>query len=390
MRSIRKPHEIRQDWITGHLISLRQTAFKMRGSIIIGRLGKTKISIHWTFAILLFWVSIASSSMTDVLWNLAFVLTVFLCVILHELGHIVAARYFGIGAKEITLLPIGGVATLEKLPTRPIEEIIVAIAGPLVNFILAGLLLLPVRDLFRHDLATIITAINGHNFIANIFMVNLAMGIFNMIPAFPMDGGRVLRALLALKLHRTKATKIAARTGQVLAIAAVMIAVFTNQNAISNPSLILISLFIFYSAQGELQSSTYMSIVGGHKAADVTMKDFATLAASEKLSRAVEKLLAGSYHSFLVFSNGRPAGTLGRTELIRSLSMSGQDAIVGDVMKKELRMLDEGTPLERVYETVMQHPEDPVLVMRNNKPGGDRRFRQSTGIHYGPTGRLKP
>ena len=342
----------------------------MKGSLVFARLGHTRISVHWTFAILITWILLASSGATDALWNLGFVLTIFLCVVLHEGGHAIAAKYFGIRTVEITLLPIGGVATLEKLPTRPAAELIISLAGPLVNFIIAAILFLPVKEMLNHGMTQALIAVNGHNFLVNVFIVNLTMGIFNLIPAFPMDGGRVLRALLSIKLDRLTATRVAARIGQFLAIAAVMISVFTNQYSVSSPSLLLISLFIFYSAQVELRSFAYWSILDGHTAGEVIMKEFAVLAPTDKLSKATEMLLTGSHHNFLVFSEKQPVGTLSRSDLIRSLSESGKDTAVGSVMNKELRTVSFNTPLDKVYEKVMTYPEEPVLVSQNNELSG--------------------
>lgn len=342
----------------------------MKGSIVFGRFGHTRLSVHWTFTILLIWVFVASSSTVDALWNVGFVMTVFVCVLLHEAGHAVAARYLGIRTVEITLLPIGGVATLEKTPNRPISEFIVAMAGPLVNLIIAAVLFLPVKDVLNHGMTKALTAINGHNFLVNIFIVNLTMGVFNLIPAFPMDGGRVLRAILSVRLDRLTATRIAARTGQFLAIAAVMISVFTNQHAVSSPNILLISLFVFYGAQTELRSFTYWSILDGHTAGEVTMKEFGVLATTDKLSKATEMLLSGSHHNFLVFADDKPVGTLGRSELIRTLSESGGDVHIGNVMSKALRTVNADTPLEKVYEAVMSHPEEPILVNRNDELTG--------------------
>lgn len=339
----------------------------MTGSVTIARVGGTRISIHWTFAILIFWISIASSGYMDLMWNLAFVAAIFLCVVLHELGHAAAANHFGIGTREISLLPIGGIAMLERLPQRPRAEFIIAIAGPIVNFVLALILLIPVRDAFSHGMINTIGGINSHNFLMNVFAVNLTMGIFNMIPAFPMDGGRVLRAILSIKLDRLQATKIAVRTGQFIAVVAVMVSVFTNQQLISNPGLLLISLFIFYSAQAELQSFIYWTTLDGHIAREVTMKDFGEVDSSDKMSKVVDSLLSGSHHSFVVFSKETPVGTLNRSEIIQSLSQSGNETLVGEVMHKGVRTIPDDTPLEKAYSIVMEARERPVVVTSNNE-----------------------
>ncbi|HZY80998.1 MAG TPA: site-2 protease family protein, partial [Cyclobacteriaceae bacterium] len=279
-----------------------------------------------------------------------------------ELGHAAAANYFGIGTREISLLPIGGIALLERLPQRPLAEFFIAVAGPLVNFLIATILFLPARDALNSGMIKAIESINGHNFIVNVFMVNLTMGVFNLIPAFPMDGGRVLRSVLSIKLDRLQATRIAARTGQILAVIAVMISVFTNQQVVSNPGLLLISLFIFYSAQAELQSFIYWSTLDGHIAREVTMKEFGEVDSSDKLSKAVQSLLSGSHHSFVVFSQETAVGTLSRSDIIQGLAQSGTDALVGDSMHKGVPTIPDDMPLEKAYNVVMESNERPVVV----------------------------
>jgi Zn-dependent protease len=339
----------------------------MTGSISIGRVRNTTISIHWTFAILIVWISIISTSVIDFWWNLAFILTIFLCVVLHELGHAVAASYFGITTREISLLPIGGVALLDRLPQRPRAELIIALAGPLVNLIIALILLFPAVNSMNHGLVKAIESINGHNFIVNLFMVNITMAAFNLIPAFPMDGGRVLRAILSMKLDRIQATKIAARTGQLLAVAAVMVSIFTNQHLISNPGLLLISLFVFYSAQAELQSFVHWSMLDGHVAREVTMKDFGEVESTDKLSTVVNLMLSSSYHSFVVFRDQKAVGTLTRADLIQSLSQKGPEATAGEVMNSTIRTIQDDISLEKTYNTIMESPERPLIVTHNTE-----------------------
>jgi len=215
----------------------------MKWSYRIARIAGIDVKIHITFLLLLayFWVTDGRDGGTfQGIWWMAFILLLFLCVLLHEFGHAMAGRHYGIRTPDITLLPIGGVARMQGGVQKPWQEFVIAVSGPAVNVVIAGvlwvaLLLFPV---LRHPISSQI--------LPNLMMINLALVIFNMIPAFPMDGGRVLRALLAMKLNYLKATKIAARTGQVLAVGFVIVGLDWN------PMLIFIGLFVFTAARQEL------------------------------------------------------------------------------------------------------------------------------------------
>jgi Zn-dependent protease len=207
------------------------------------------IYVHWTFLLLLGYVFFKTLDFGPpaAVFMMALVLAVFACVVLHELGHALAARRFGIGTRDITLYPIGGVARLERMSERPMEELVIAMAGPAVNVVIAcllfGLLWLAGSPVF-HDL----TASLGHaDFLSALLVLNLWLVLFNLVPAFPMDGGRVLRALLALRLGHVRATRIAAALGVVMA-ALMLIWGF----AWDAPTAMLVAVFVFFAGQQEL------------------------------------------------------------------------------------------------------------------------------------------
>src|SRR5258705_1057892 len=219
----------------------------MRWSLKLGKIAGIRLYLHWTFLLLLafvFYVDLGEGiGLSGAAQRVIFVVTLFGCIVLHELGHALAARRYGISTRDITLLPIGGVARMERMPREPRQELWVAIAGPLVNVAIAAVLLLawvalqfvPARFLASQAA-----------FLVPLLWANLFLLVFNLLPAFPMDGGRVLRALLAQRLDYVRATRIAARVGQVMAILFVIVGL-----KIQHPMLMLIGVFIFFGARNE-------------------------------------------------------------------------------------------------------------------------------------------
>jgi Zn-dependent protease len=222
----------------------------MNGSWRITRVAGIDLSIHWTFGLLLAWVLLTSVSgygWTNGLIQVFFVLTVFGCVVLHELGHALAARVFGISTHGITLLPVGGVAQLERIPREPSQECVVALAGPAVNVLIAALLF-PVVSLW----STVGNASGplsaGLGFLHQLMWVNLVLAGFNLLPAFPMDGGRILRAFLAGRTDYLTATRWAKRIGQGAALLLALAGLWIN------PMLVLIAAFVIIASETEFRT----------------------------------------------------------------------------------------------------------------------------------------
>lgn len=214
----------------------------MKWSAKLGRFAGIDVYLHASFALLLVWVAWVSWRGTETVWGVAggigLVLALFLCVLLHEYGHALTARRYGIGTKHITLLPFGGVALLERLPARPSEEVWIALAGPFVNLAIAAVLWMGYQTgLFPRG-----------GILGALFGANLALAGFNLLPAFPMDGGRILRALLTPRMGLVEATRVASRIGRVFAI------LLGLYGAYANPVLVLIAGFVWYAGGAEMKA----------------------------------------------------------------------------------------------------------------------------------------
>lgn len=340
----------------------------MKYSLYIGSVAGVKIYLHWTFIILIGWVILvnlqASLGLADILWSLAFVFSIFVCITLHELGHAIAAKRYKIKTFNITLLPIGGLARLAYIPEKPNEELFIAIAGPLVNLMIA-LILYPVV-LLEYNLAdlTSFQSIGPENFIPVLMSVNLWLALFNLIPAFPMDGGRVFRALLAFKLGHVKSTRIAANVGQVLAIAFVFAGFWIN------PFLIFIGLFIFLGAQTEAAHVEARFILKGHTVKDVLMHDIPTMDEHASMKEAAARLLNSQNKNFLVLKQGSPFGTISREDIIKALRAHGGSALVQSAVHQQLDYLPIDMPLDKAWTHMQQEKRPMVLVLSEGQLKG--------------------
>ena len=339
----------------------------MKGSLKLGKVAGIGLFIHWTFSILLLFIIYinykSGHDAKQIIWSVLFILSIFITVILHELGHALAAKKYDINTKDITLLPIGGLARLEKIPEKPSEELVVAFAGPLVNIAIAGVigLFITIPNDPEILLAQLSGGINATNFLLNFFLVNFWLALFNLIPAFPMDGGRVLRAILAFKLERNVATKIAARIGQFIAIGFIILGVFIN------PFLILIGIFVIIAAQIETDYTESKYRIKGYKVRDILMTHYLTIESEETLATAVKMLLDSQSRHFLVTQNSQPIGTLNRDEIIQALSEKGDTITISSIMNKTLISLQADSLLEDVFELIYKNKSSLILVVENDK-----------------------
>ena len=338
----------------------------MKGSFKLGSIAGIGIFIHWSFTLLIAYIVYsnyrAGHNAEQIMWAVIFILSIFVTVFLHELGHALAAKKYNIKTKDITILPIGGLARLERIPEKPKEELIVAIAGPAVNIALAlitGLFItLPEIKELTIQLSG---GVNQSNFFLNFFIVNIWLAIFNLIPAFPMDGGRVLRAILSMKVERHIATKIAARIGQLLAVGFIFLGFY------SNPFLIFIGLFIILGAQGEVEMTKVGFMLRGIFVKDIVMKHYETIDENDIVENAVKQLLNGQCKNFLVTSQNNPVGSLSRDEIIEALSNNGNRATIHAVMNKSPLRLSVQEPIEAAYQKMLGNKNGLAIVYDNQQ-----------------------
>jgi Zn-dependent protease/CBS domain-containing protein len=293
--------------------------------------------MHATFLLIILWVGfsywVQLHSWAAVFGGVVFILALFVCVVLHEYGHALTARRFGVRTRDITLYPIGGVARLERIPEKPIEELWVALAGPAVNVIIAAVLFaILVATGGLPTLRNLTLA--SSSFLVRLLAVNVLLVVFNLLPAFPMDGGRVLRALLAMRMDHLRATQIAASVGQGMAF------LFGLVGLLTDPWLLFIALFVWMGAEQEASMARIKNSLGGIPVSRAMQTNFESLSPQDTLARAVELILAGSQHDFPVVDNGHVVGILERDTFIKALARSGQTEPVVNVMRREVPEVD--------------------------------------------------
>ncbi|MDR6757086.1 Zn-dependent protease/predicted transcriptional regulator [Mycoplana sp. BE70] len=336
----------------------------MEWSVTLGTVRGTAIRMHMTFLLLLVWIWLMHYRIggAPAAWEgTVFVVCVFACVVLHEFGHIAVARRFGIRTPDIILLPIGGVARLERMPTKPFEELLIAIAGPLVNVVIAALLVAFIGGAVGWDELTT-PEDPSVNFLVRLAGVNVFLVLFNMIPAFPMDGGRVLRAVLAMRWPWGRATRVAARIGQGVAFAMGIVGLFYN------PLLILIAVFVYLAAQAEAQGSDLEAISGQVAVGDVMVTKFAVLEPSARLDDAVELLLATSQNEFpIVGADGTFEGLLTRDGIIAAMKEGRAHASVLSVMRAEIPTIARDTAINESLRIMRAANSSAAAVVDQDK-----------------------
>ncbi len=306
-----------------------RTSRPTRWSWRLGTIAGIPVQVHATFLLLLIWVALtpmlrgdAGAAMTSIL----LVLSIFACVVLHELGHALMARRFGVRTTDITLLPIGGVARLERMPEKPSQELAVALAGPAVSVAIAAALF-GVLTLAGASTSPRQLQMTGGPFLTQLMWINLVLVGFNLLPAFPMDGGRVLRAALAMQMDRRRATEIAARVGQGMAV------LFAIAGLFGNLFLVIIAAFIWIGATGEVSLVQLKSALTGLSVSQAMITDFRVVGPRDSLARAAELTLAGFQRDFPVMEGDRLAGMLTHADVVRGLAETGATTPVEAVMR---------------------------------------------------------
>lgn len=308
----------------------------------LGRVAGIPIYVHWTFAILIGWFLLAGTmenqDLGQGLAEAGFVLALFGCVVLHELGHALTAKQFGVPTSDITLLPIGGVARLQRIPDKPVQELLVALAGPAVNLVIVLVLWLVFG-------VSAPSTLDGREFVhagfwPKLLVVNIILALFNMLPAFPMDGGRVLRALLAMRLPYARATRLAASIGQFLAIGFGLIGLSGHA-----PLLLFIAIFVWIGAEAEARQVAERAALKGVTVREAMLTDFYVLQADDDLGRAVDLLLAGTQDAFPVVAEAGDSRVLTRSNLMTGLSQKGREGLAIEFAGASIPSVEAGSPL---------------------------------------------
>ena len=308
-------------------------------AVRIARVSGIPIRVHFTFLLFVIWFALSNVLGAGSLLVIS-LLAMFFCIVLHELGHSLVAQKFGYPVRDITLYPIGGVATIEGSPS-PRHELLIALAGPAVNVVIAGILALilgPMHKLPHWSWPPWSSPENAlllqRSPTAFLFIANLSVVAFNMIPAFPMDGGRVLRAGLGLIIGKGRATQVAAAVGQLLAI---LMGIYGAGllGASPNYGLCIIALFVYFGAGQERRIEEVSEVAGDVPVRDAMVRDFVTLSFGDTLQHAADRLLAGTQQDFPVLAGDDIAGVLSRTQLLHGLARHGPGALIAAEMTRD-------------------------------------------------------
>jgi len=339
----------------------------MNWSFKLGRFLGIDVFVHYTFLLLLGFIGIAhwvaGQSVAAALSGVLFFGILFACVLLHEYGHALMARRFGIGTQDITLLPIGGVARLERMPDKPIQELWVALAGPAVNVVIAGVLAIWLSLTGTWQPLDSLGIAEG-NLVERILAANVFLVLFNLLPAFPMDGGRVVRALLAMRLEYSRATRIAATLGKGMAV------VFAVSGLFGNPMLLLIALFVWIGASQEAAATQFKSAVAGALVREAALANFVTVPASATLRDLTKIMLSESQQDFPVMADGDVVGILVHTEILAALPSHPLDTPVTAIMRTEFDTVEESSPLDEALTHLRHDGGSAIPVMGRGRLTG--------------------
>jgi Zn-dependent protease len=333
----------------------------------IGTLVGIPLRVHASFWLLLAWIVLThvldGHGPAEVAAGLVLVVSIFACVVLHELGHALVARRFGVRTRDITLLPIGGVARLERMPEKPIQELLVALAGPVVSLAIAGGLFAALAVL---DGPTGLEGLQivGGPFLTKLAWINLVIAGFNLLPAFPLDGGRVLRAALSLRMDRGRATELAARIGQSIAVLLGIWGLFFN------PFLAIIAAFIWIGAKSEASLVQVKSGLSGMPVSQAMITDLRGLSPNDSLARAVELTLAGFQQEFPVMNGAELVGILTHAQVLAGLAEGGASTAVRTVMSKQVETTHPDELLELAFERLQAAGGQALVVVREGQVVG--------------------
>ncbi|HWO13903.1 MAG TPA: site-2 protease family protein [Polyangiaceae bacterium] len=328
----------------------------------IGSLAGIPIRVHATFWLLLGWIALThilqGHGARAIAAGLLLILSIFACVVLHELSHALVARRFGIGTLDITLLPIGGMARLEKMPEKPSQELLVALAGPVASLAIAAALF-GTLELLDAPTALESLQVVGGPFLTKLMWFNVILAGFNLLPAFPMDGGRILRAGLAMRMDRGRATEVAARIGQGVAM---LLGIW---GFAYNPFLVIIAVFVWMGAKSEASLVQLRSALHGMPVRQAMITEFRVVAPEDSLSRAVDLTLAGFQQDFPVLEGTRLVGIVTHADLLAGLSKYGADAPIRRVRQQTVATAEPDELLELAFERLQSRQGRALVVVHD-------------------------
>jgi Zn-dependent protease/CBS domain-containing protein len=330
----------------------------MSWSIPLFKVKGIQIKVHLTFVLILIWaayhwgVSLGQGT-AGAVYGMVVITLLFACVIIHELAHSLVAMRFGVKVEGITLLPIGGISQMEEMPKKPKEELVMALAGPMTNVVIAALLLAVAIPLELHagvsaaELERVMSSPTWPGLVSYLAMANIFLAVFNLLPAYPMDGGRVLRAFLALRMDHAKATVWAVRIGQGMAWA------FGLAGALTGAwMLVIIAVFIYIGAGQEGRMVEIKDALEGLKVGQAMTRDIASLRPNAPISEAVEHILKGFQIDFPVVEEGRLVGYLTEVDLVAALKETGPETAVKQAMRTDLKAASPDEPLFDVQQSM--------------------------------------
>lgn len=337
----------------------RPTA-RSRWSWSVGHIAGIPVRIHVTMLLLLAWLAIGYSLQglgpSATLIGIVLIAMVFVIVLVHELGHALMARRFGVATRDILLLPIGGIASLERIPERPAHELAISVIGPAINIVLAGLLWGLVA-LAGWDLTPGKGVSLAELFVVQLLWINVVLAAFNLLPAFPLDGGRALRALLSMRMTRERATRIAGGLGKLLAVVLAMVGLA------SNPWLVLIALVVWVGARQELEITRLRTALAGLPASAAMQRRIDTVELDEPLETAATILVGGGSTAIPVVEHGATVGVLTTSDVASGIAAAGADAPISSAPRHPAVMVPPTEPLDRVLDLLQSSPEAIAVVV---------------------------
>ncbi len=332
----------------------------MKWSFQIGKVFGIPIRVHITFFLLLIFIGFYGSRLEGArsgVFGILSVILIFLCVVIHELSHSLLARKYGVKVKDIVLLPIGGVSEMEELPQKPDEEIFVALAGPVTSILLALIFYLAFV-FFTPGIRNLKISIFQGNLLLNLFFINLILALFNLLPAFPMDGGRVLRGFLGLRMDLLKATRIAVGIGEIFAIFLFFFGLFFN------PWLALIAIFIYLGAEGEKKATELKVVITDVPVKAAMLTDVEAITPDVTLGMVLEKICHGLQQDFPIIEGNKVLGILSREKIFSALHNHSKDTRVREIMPQDFLSTSEDTPLSEVFKKMSSEKISVLPVMQ--------------------------